>query len=69
VIVDLHPKAGETGMYPPASEAGGEDADYAIIVLMRGLDRLSPDTDSCGPFDHQHSRLPSILLAIRHLSR
>jgi len=38
VIVDLHPKAGETGMYPPASKAGGEDPDYAIIALMPGLD-------------------------------
>jgi hypothetical protein len=39
VIVDLHPRAGETGIYPPASEAGKQDADYALIVLMRGLDR------------------------------
>jgi hypothetical protein len=37
-IVDLHPKAGETGMYPPPSKGGGEDADYALIALMPGLD-------------------------------
>jgi hypothetical protein len=39
VIVDLHPKAGESGMYPPNSKAGGEDADYALIALMPGLDQ------------------------------
>ena len=38
VIADLHPKAGETGIYPPASEAGREDTDYALIALMPGLD-------------------------------
>lgn len=38
VIVDLHPRAGETGIYPPASKASGEDADYALIALMPGLD-------------------------------
>jgi hypothetical protein len=38
VIVDLHPKAGETGVYPPTSQAGEEDVDYAIVALMPGLD-------------------------------
>ena len=37
VIADLHPRSGETGIYPPASKAGGEDADYALIALMPGL--------------------------------
>jgi hypothetical protein len=37
-IVDLHPKAGEPGTYPPTSKAGGDDADYALIALMPGLD-------------------------------
>lgn len=38
VIADLHPRAGETGIYPPASEAGKDDTDYALIALMPGLD-------------------------------
>ena len=40
VIVDLHPRAGETGMYPPNSKAGSEDPDYALIALTPGLDHL-----------------------------
>lgn len=35
-IVDLHPKAGETGVYPPKGD--GENGDYALIALMPGLD-------------------------------
>jgi hypothetical protein len=38
VIADLHPRAGESGIYPPASEAGREDTDYALVALMPGLD-------------------------------
>jgi hypothetical protein len=38
VIADVHPRAGETGIYPPASEASKEDTDYALIALMPGLD-------------------------------
>ena len=38
VIADVHPRAGETGIYPPAAEAGGDDTDYALIALMPGLD-------------------------------
>jgi hypothetical protein len=39
VIADLHPRPGEPGIYPPASEVDRQDADYALVVLMRGLDR------------------------------
>jgi hypothetical protein len=38
VIVDLHPKDGRASMYPSPTEAAGEDADYALIALMPGLD-------------------------------
>ncbi len=38
VIADLHPRAGETGIYPPASKAGRDDTDYAVVALMPGLD-------------------------------
>lgn len=40
VIVDLHPRAGETGVYPPLSKGRGEDADYAIVALIPGLDHF-----------------------------
>jgi hypothetical protein len=39
VIADLHPRAGQSGIYPPASEIDRQDTDYALIALMRGLDR------------------------------
>jgi len=39
VIADLHPRQGQTGIYPPATQAGAEIYDYAIIALMPGLDR------------------------------
>ena len=38
VIADIHPRAGESGIYPPTSEAGVENTDYALIALMPGLD-------------------------------
>jgi len=38
VIVDLHPQPGETSIYPPAPKPGVEDADYALIALLPGLD-------------------------------
>jgi hypothetical protein len=38
VIADLHPRAGETGIYPPISEADRADTDYALIALTPGLD-------------------------------
>jgi hypothetical protein len=39
VIAVLHPRAGETAVYPPTSEAGIDGVDYALIALMPGLDR------------------------------
>ena len=39
VIVDLHPKAGKSGIYPSPSEVDRQDTDYALVILMRGQDR------------------------------
>jgi hypothetical protein len=39
VIAVLHPRAGETAVYPPTSESGIDGVDYALIALMPGLDR------------------------------
>lgn len=38
VILDLHPRPGETNIYPPDPKPGAEDADYALIALLPGLD-------------------------------
>ncbi len=38
VIVDLHPKPGETGVYTPTPRSRPLDLEYAIISLSRGLD-------------------------------
>jgi hypothetical protein len=38
VIVDLHPRPGESGVYPPPAKPGAEDADFAIVALLPGFE-------------------------------
>jgi hypothetical protein len=39
VIVDLHPRPGETAIYPPGAKQEAGNADYAVIALVPSLDR------------------------------
>ena len=38
VVVDVHPKAGSSGVYLPTPRGRPMTDDYAVIALMRGLD-------------------------------